>query len=89
MKSNFSLSPQGTATPTFLNYVFDRADCEQPPPGSAGQKQLESLRLIVVGAEKCPDALFERCRDKAPPSLGQKAGLPGLASYFRLIRGPG
>jgi long-chain-fatty-acid--[acyl-carrier-protein] ligase len=40
-------------TPTFVHYILERA-----APGS-----LKSLRLIVVGAEKCPDALFERCRE--------------------------
>jgi long-chain-fatty-acid--[acyl-carrier-protein] ligase len=44
------------ATPTFLSYILERAT-----PGS-----LDSLRLIVVGAEKCPPALFERCRQAAP-----------------------
>ena len=43
-------------TPTFVNYIFDRA----------GPGQLASLRLIVVGAEKCPPALFERCAQAAP-----------------------
>jgi long-chain-fatty-acid--[acyl-carrier-protein] ligase len=43
-------------TPTFVSYIVDRAR-----PG-----ELESLRLIVVGAEKCPQELFERCRQAAP-----------------------
>jgi long-chain-fatty-acid--[acyl-carrier-protein] ligase len=43
-------------TPTFVNYILDRAT-----PGG-----LTSLRLIVVGAEKCPPPLFERCREAAP-----------------------
>jgi long-chain-fatty-acid--[acyl-carrier-protein] ligase len=43
-------------TPTFLSYILERAT-----PGS-----LASLRLVVVGAEKCPPALFERCRQAAP-----------------------
>jgi long-chain-fatty-acid--[acyl-carrier-protein] ligase len=43
-------------TPTFVSYIFDRAR-----PG-----ELESLRLIVVGAEKCPQELFERGRQVAP-----------------------
>jgi len=38
-------------TPTFVSYIVDRAK-----PG-----QLDSLRLIVVGAEKCPESLFTRC----------------------------
>ena len=44
------------ATPTFVNHILERAT-----PGS-----LASLRLIVVGAEKCPPSLFERCREAAP-----------------------
>jgi long-chain-fatty-acid--[acyl-carrier-protein] ligase len=43
-------------TPTFVSYILERAT-----PGS-----LLSLRLVVVGAEKCPPALFERCREAAP-----------------------
>ncbi|MCS7021369.1 MAG: AMP-binding protein [Gemmataceae bacterium] len=43
-------------TPTFLSFLLDRAQ-----PG-----QLESLRLILVGAEKCPLSLFERVRHLAP-----------------------
>jgi long-chain-fatty-acid--[acyl-carrier-protein] ligase len=42
-------------TPTFIGYILDRA----------GPLQLESLRLIVVGAEKCPPALRERCAQAA------------------------
>src|SRR5262249_44793868 len=38
-------------TPTFLGYILDRTQ-----PGF-----LDSLRLIVVGAEKCPEALRRRC----------------------------
>jgi long-chain-fatty-acid--[acyl-carrier-protein] ligase len=43
-------------TPTFISYILDRAK-----PGD-----LDSLRLIVVGAEKCPPALYERCAQLAP-----------------------
>jgi long-chain-fatty-acid--[acyl-carrier-protein] ligase len=43
-------------TPTFVGYILDRAE-----PG-----ELDSLRLIVVGAEKCPDSLRERCARLAP-----------------------
>ncbi len=43
-------------TPTFLSYILERA-----APGS-----LSTLRLIVVGAEKCPPTLFDRCRKAAP-----------------------
>jgi long-chain-fatty-acid--[acyl-carrier-protein] ligase len=43
-------------TPTFVGYIVDRAQ-----PG-----ELDSLRLIVVGAEKCPQALFDACARAAP-----------------------
>jgi long-chain-fatty-acid--[acyl-carrier-protein] ligase len=43
-------------TPTFVSYLLERAE-----PG-----QLDSLRLIVVGAEKCPDELRQRCARIAP-----------------------
>jgi long-chain-fatty-acid--[acyl-carrier-protein] ligase len=43
-------------TPTFVGYILDRA--------KAGH--LDSLRLIVVGAEKAPPSLFERCQRAAP-----------------------
>src|SRR5262249_14127197 len=43
-------------TPTFVGYIVDRAK-----PG-----QLASLRLIVVGAEKAPEALFEKVAALAP-----------------------
>jgi long-chain-fatty-acid--[acyl-carrier-protein] ligase len=43
-------------TPTFIAHIVDRAK-----PG-----QLGSLRIVVVGAEKCPDGLFERCAELAP-----------------------
>ena len=47
------------ATPTFLGYVFDRAK-----PG-----ELDSLRILVVGAEKCPDAVFDKARRLAPNAV--------------------
>jgi acyl-CoA synthetase (AMP-forming)/AMP-acid ligase II/acyl carrier protein len=43
-------------TPTFLSYMF----------GSAGPTDLASLRVIVVGAEKCPDTLFEKAKQMTP-----------------------
>ncbi|HXG12505.1 MAG TPA: AMP-binding protein [Gemmataceae bacterium] len=46
-------------TPTFVSYIFDRA-----APG-----ELTSLRLIVVGAEKCPPSVFERCKELAPDAV--------------------
>jgi long-chain-fatty-acid--[acyl-carrier-protein] ligase len=44
------------ATPTVVGYMLDRAR-----PG-----ELDSLRLIIVGAEKCPPSVFERCARVAP-----------------------
>jgi long-chain-fatty-acid--[acyl-carrier-protein] ligase len=43
-------------TPTFLGYVF----------ASAAPEDLQSLRIIVTGAEKCPDAMFARSSELAP-----------------------
>jgi long-chain-fatty-acid--[acyl-carrier-protein] ligase len=43
-------------TPTLVGYLLERAK-----PG-----ELNSLRLIIVGAEKCPAAVFERCARVAP-----------------------
>src|SRR5262249_31311141 len=43
-------------TPTFVSFILERAE-----PG-----QLDSLRLIIVGAEKCPDVLRERCARAVP-----------------------
>jgi long-chain-fatty-acid--[acyl-carrier-protein] ligase len=43
-------------TPTFMSYILDRAK-----PGD-----LDSLRIIIVGAEKCPESVFKRCAELAP-----------------------
>jgi long-chain-fatty-acid--[acyl-carrier-protein] ligase len=43
-------------TPTFVSYIVERA----------GPGDLDSLHMIVVGAEKCPPALYDRCRQLAP-----------------------
>lgn len=43
-------------TPTFVSAILERAK-----PG-----ELDSLRLVVVGAEKAPAHLFERCRTLVP-----------------------
>ena len=45
-------------TPTFLNFILEKAK-----PG-----ELDSLRTLVVGAEKCPDAVFEKAKQLAPNS---------------------
>ena len=43
-------------TPTFMQYILDKAK-----PGD-----LDSLRLIVVGAEKCPQSVFDKVKQLAP-----------------------
>ncbi len=43
-------------TPTFLSYMF----------AAALPEDLASLRVIVTGAEKCPEAMFERAKQMAP-----------------------
>src|SRR5262249_23703777 len=43
-------------TPAFIEHLLDRAR-----PG-----ELDSLRLIFIGAEKCPAALFEKARRSVP-----------------------
>src|SRR5262249_53179119 len=44
------------STPTFMSFILDRAK-----PGD-----LDSLRLIVVGAEKAPPSLFEKAKKVTP-----------------------
>lgn len=44
------------STPTFLNYMLAVAQPED----------LRTLRLAVTGAERCPDALFERFAEMVP-----------------------
>jgi long-chain-fatty-acid--[acyl-carrier-protein] ligase len=46
-------------TPTFVSYILERAEAEQ----------LTSLRLIVVGAERCPPSVRERCAKLAPTAI--------------------
>jgi long-chain-fatty-acid--[acyl-carrier-protein] ligase len=43
-------------TPTFVGYILDRAE----------SGELASLRLVVVGAEKCPQSIFDRFAQAAP-----------------------
>ena len=43
-------------TPTFLSYLLGRATPDD----------LQSLRVVVTGAEKCPEAVFARCVEVAP-----------------------
>jgi long-chain-fatty-acid--[acyl-carrier-protein] ligase len=44
------------ATPTFVSYILERAE-----PG-----ELTSLRMIIVGAEKCPQSVFDRFAEASP-----------------------
>ena len=46
-------------TPTFIRYILDRAK-----PG-----ELDSLRIVALGAERCPDDVFEMGRRLAPNAL--------------------
>jgi long-chain-fatty-acid--[acyl-carrier-protein] ligase len=43
-------------TPTFLGFILDRA--------KGGQ--LHSLRIVIVGAEKCPPQVFDKAKELAP-----------------------
>jgi long-chain-fatty-acid--[acyl-carrier-protein] ligase len=45
-------------TPTFINGILEQA---QTRP-----EQLQSLRLLFVGAEKCPQSLIDRCQKLVP-----------------------
>jgi acyl-CoA synthetase (AMP-forming)/AMP-acid ligase II/acyl carrier protein len=47
------------STPTFLSYILERAR-----PGELG-----SVRLILLGAERCPPALFKSCSRVAPRAI--------------------
>ena len=47
------------ATPTFLGYLFEKAE-----PG-----ELSSLRVIILGAEKCPDWMFDKAKQLAPDAV--------------------
>lgn len=47
------------STPTFFNYILNAA---QPA-------DLTSLRFIITGAEKCPEALFARARQITPHAI--------------------
>ncbi len=43
-------------TPTFLGYMF----------GAAAPDDLRSLRIIITGAEKCPESVFARAKELTP-----------------------
>ena len=46
-------------TPTFFSYILN----------AAKQGQLDSLRVVIVGAEKCPESLFARAKQMAPNAI--------------------
>ena len=46
-------------TPTFLGYML----------AASSGTQLHSLRKIITGAEKCPEATFAACRSRAPEAV--------------------
>ncbi len=46
-------------TPTFIGFILERAK-----PGD-----LDSVKIIVVGAEKAPDALFRKVKETAPNAV--------------------
>ncbi len=46
-------------TPTFLQNILHQAD----------EEDLISMRLVFSGAEKCPQALFDRLADQAPKAV--------------------
>jgi long-chain-fatty-acid--[acyl-carrier-protein] ligase len=46
-------------TPTFITHILERGK-----PGD-----MDSLRLIVIGAEKAPQGLFDLCKQRAPNSV--------------------
>lgn len=46
-------------TPTFFSYILNAATAED----------LASLRFVITGAEKCPDHLFARAKEKAPHAI--------------------
>ena len=47
------------STPTFFSYILNAAQPEN----------LASLRLIITGAEKCPDSLFARAKQMTPGAI--------------------
>jgi acyl-CoA synthetase (AMP-forming)/AMP-acid ligase II len=46
-------------TPTFFSYILN----------AAKPADLASLRIVVTGAEKCPDALFARAKEMTPHAI--------------------
>ncbi len=46
-------------TPTFVSYILERAE----------SGELTSLRMIIVGAEKCPEAVFAKCKEASPSAV--------------------
>lgn len=48
-----------TSTPTFIKKILS----------VAAEKQLQSLRFLVVWAEKCPESIFEKYREMVPHGM--------------------
>jgi long-chain-fatty-acid--[acyl-carrier-protein] ligase len=46
-------------TPTFFGYILNAAKPDD----------LASLRMVITGAEKCPDALFARAKEMVPSAI--------------------
>jgi len=65
------------STPTFFSYILN----------AARVSDLASLRLIVTGAEKCPDALFERAKKLVPRAiLSEGYGITECSPVVSVIR---
>ncbi|MFO0847253.1 MAG: AMP-binding protein [Gemmataceae bacterium] len=47
------------ATPTFFGFMLDRA----------AKGELADLRVVVVGAERCPDVVFHKAKERAPKAV--------------------
>ena len=47
------------STPTFYGFILERAKPED----------VESLQLVVMGAEKCPESVFKKSLEKAPKAI--------------------
>jgi long-chain-fatty-acid--[acyl-carrier-protein] ligase len=65
------------STPTFFSYILN----------AAKPADLASLRIAVTGAEKCPDALFERAKKMAPRAvISEGYGITECSPVVSVIR---